>query len=151
MNYLQIDSMPRVHQLVSLGGSKDSIQKYINACNDYLQHFTPSESGYKTLFDWKKSAEESLRVKSSSGCFIATAVYGNIEYFKLDTLRNFRDEILLKNSIGTRFIDKYYKYSPSLSLRISKSKKLRFIVKVILVEPVFVLSSVILKIKKYYK
>ncbi|MBQ8612250.1 MAG: hypothetical protein IJ412_11170 [Oscillospiraceae bacterium] len=51
---------------------------------------------------------------SSTGCYIATAVYGSYDCPEVWTLRRFRDEIL-KNSIwGRIFIRFYYMVSPKL-------------------------------------
>ncbi|MFA6088997.1 MAG: CFI-box-CTERM domain-containing protein [Candidatus Woesearchaeota archaeon] len=41
-------------------------------------------------------------------CFIATAVYGNINAPEVNTLRQFRDEVLAKNKLGRAFINFYY-------------------------------------------
>lgn len=53
--------------------------------------------------------------KSSDGCFIATAVYGNYDAPEVIELRNFRDSVLKKTEFGRKFIKKYYQWSPSLA------------------------------------
>ena len=41
-------------------------------------------------------------------CFVATAVYGNVNAPQVQTLREFRDDVLMKNPIGRAFVDFYY-------------------------------------------
>ncbi len=53
------------------------------------------------------------------GCFIATATYGSFLAPEVTTLRNFRDRILLKSSVGKMFVRLYYKYSPDLAKAIN--------------------------------
>lgn len=64
---------------------------------------------------------------SSSGknCFIATAVYGNIDHPKVELFRNFRDEKLRNYALGRVFIKFYYKYSPYLSTFVERNSTLK--------------------------
>ena len=64
--------------------------------------------------------EPSRKVKQKSGCFIATAVYGDSEVYQVKTLRYFRDNYLKKNILGKLFIDVYYKTSPPIAEFIGK-------------------------------
>ncbi len=64
------------------------------------------------------------------GCFIATAAYGSPLHPNLDILRDFRDTFLMSNKIGRKFVDFYYKYSPSLADLIAKHKVLRITVQI---------------------
>ncbi|MCF8262750.1 MAG: hypothetical protein K9J12_18370 [Melioribacteraceae bacterium] len=50
----------------------------------------------------------------SSGCYIATMVYGDYNHFKVVQLREFRDNNLSNYRIGKAFIRNYYRYSPKL-------------------------------------
>jgi predicted outer membrane repeat protein len=52
---------------------------------------------------------------SSDGCFIATAAYGSYMEPQVITLRQFRDEHLLTNKLGTKFVEAYYQYSPPIA------------------------------------
>jgi Tol biopolymer transport system component len=59
------------------------------------------------------------------GCFIATAAYGSSLEPHVMTLRQFRDEYLLTNKLGTKLVGTYYKYSPSVANFIAEHDNLR--------------------------
>ena len=69
-------------------------------------------------------------------CFIATAAYGTDTAEQLDILREFRDAVLLPNSLGARFVSLYYKTSPPLADFISQYEVLRTAVRVGFVDPI---------------
>jgi hypothetical protein len=69
-------------------------------------------------------------------CFIATAAYGTETASQLVILRDFRDQVLLKNALGSRFVATYYKVSPPVAAFIAKNDFLRAIVREVLVDPV---------------
>lgn len=77
---------------------------------------------------------------SNKKCFIATAAYGTPFHSHLDVLRGFRDRYLMSNSIGKRFVDVYYKYSPPIAEVISKHILLRVLTLLILVPLVYALK-----------
>jgi len=70
------------------------------------------------------------------GCFIATAAYGTDTARELDILREFRDEALLPNSLGAKFVSLYYKTSPPIANLISQHEVLRTAVRVGFVDPI---------------
>ena len=69
-------------------------------------------------------------------CFIATAAYGTNTAKELDILREFRDEVLLLNSLGAKFVSLYYKISPPIANFISQHEVLRTVVRVGFVDPI---------------
>jgi len=70
------------------------------------------------------------------GCFIATAAYGTDIAKELDILREFRDAVLLPNSLGAEFVSLYYKTSPPMADFISQHEVLRTAVRVGFVDPI---------------
>ena len=70
------------------------------------------------------------------GCFIATAAYGTDTAEQLDILREFRDTVLLLNSLGARFVSLYYRASPPMANFISQNEVLRTMVRVGFVDPI---------------
>jgi hypothetical protein len=69
-------------------------------------------------------------------CFIATAAYGTATAKEIDILREFRDVVLLPNSLGAKFVSFYYKTSPPVAHFISQHGVLRTVVRVGFVDPV---------------
>jgi hypothetical protein len=71
-------------------------------------------------------------------CCMATvaAASGTNAANELDTLREFRDEVLLPNSLGAGFVSLYYKTSPPVADFISQQEILRTAVRVYFVEPI---------------
>jgi len=70
------------------------------------------------------------------GCFIATAAYGTDTAGEIDILREFRDEVLLPNSLGARFVSLYYRTSPPIADFISQHEVLITAVRVGFVDPI---------------
>ncbi|HUX49103.1 MAG TPA: CFI-box-CTERM domain-containing protein, partial [Dehalococcoidia bacterium] len=70
------------------------------------------------------------------GCFIATAAYGTDTASELDILREYRDKVLLPNSLGAEFVSLYYKTSPPIADFISEHEVLRTAVRVGFVDPI---------------
>ena len=59
---------------------------------------------------------------SSTGCYIATAVYGSYDCPQVWTLRRYRDEILAATWYGRTFIRVYYAVSPTIVRRFGESR-----------------------------
>jgi len=72
----------------------------------------------------------------SAGCFIATAAYGTPTAEQIDVLREFRDVVLLENSVGSQFVTLYYQLSPLVADFIAGNSFLRTVVRELLVDPV---------------
>jgi hypothetical protein len=83
--------------------------------------------------------------RNEIGCFIATAAYGSLIEPHVKILRDFRDKILLTNSLGKGFVKAYYTYSPPIADFISKDDNLRTLVRVSLL-PVVGISWISVKI-----
>jgi hypothetical protein len=69
-------------------------------------------------------------------CFIATAAYGTETAAELNILRDFRDQVLLKNALGSRFVEAYYKLSPPVADFIARNDFLSAVVREVLIDPI---------------
>jgi uncharacterized repeat protein (TIGR02543 family) len=74
-------------------------------------------------------------IPTTSGCFIATAAYGNPAAQQLDVLRGFRDGVLLESAAGSQFVDLYYRVSPPIADFIAGDSFLKTMVRELLVGP----------------
>ncbi|WP_025027156.1 Ig-like domain-containing protein [Caldalkalibacillus mannanilyticus] len=71
-------------------------------------------------------------------CFIATAAYGTKFTPSVTLLRNFRDQFLLTNGLGKKFVEFYYKHSPPIAQFIADSEILKFTVRTLLLPAIAV-------------
>jgi len=69
-------------------------------------------------------------------CFIATAAYGSPTAKELDTLRAFRDQVLLHSKAGTVFVEFYYQTSPPIAAFIASHEAVRTLVREAILNPV---------------
>jgi hypothetical protein len=81
-------------------------------------------------------------------CFIASAVYGSSSYYKIDYLREFRDEFLNKTRLGNELVRLYYRLSPLIAEFITKREILKFILRYSFIEPCCLLSKFLIFIKR---
>ena len=78
----------------------------------YLQRSSPNLS--LVYFGGSSSIKSSsgFYKKVSTGCYVATCVYGASNSHEVLALQRFRDDVLEKSWIGKKFIDFYYAVSP---------------------------------------
>lgn len=78
----------------------------------------PKKDAYEKIKKYEekiKSYDVSYQVREvSSGCYVATCVYGSYDCPQVWTLRRFRDNILASSWFGRGFICLYYAVSPTL-------------------------------------
>jgi len=67
---------------------------------------------------------------NGGGCFIATAAYGSLLHPHVEILRDFRDKYLIPKTLGHKFVDFYYRYSPFLANIVAKHKALKIAVQI---------------------
>lgn len=94
---------------------------------------------YKDMDKLLETAQENLEKleakKSKSGCFIATAVYGDIVAPEVICLRQYRDTVLNITKTGRAFIKLYSFISPSLAGIVSKSRLLKIVIRKFILDP----------------
>lgn len=94
--------------------SQEFIDK-IARCNSFKE-------AYKELVEIVREENKS---KGSSGCYIATAVYGSYDCPEVWTLRRYRDVVLDSTWYGRLFIKVYYTISPILVKRFGSAEWFR--------------------------
>lgn len=94
------------------------------------------------LKHWTANLPDKIKKEDDKGgCFIATACYGDYNHPNVLVLRQFRDNVLTKSSIGRAFISLYYKHSPALATKIEKRNNLKSIIRFTLIYPLVLLNS----------
>ena len=90
-------------------------------------------------------------IVSRKGCFIATAAYGSYLEPDVQTLRTFRDEVLLQFSLGKWLVKQYYANSPAIAELIEDSNTLKQLTRALLMplvlgvkHPILLLSLILL-------
>jgi polyhydroxybutyrate depolymerase len=87
-------------------------------------------------FQYKSVTPPTPTSSSGGGCFIATAAYGTPTAKQIDVLRAFRDDVLLKSTVGSRLVDFYYRTSPPIANFISQHSVVRTLVRELLIDPI---------------
>ena len=91
-------------------------------------HATLGDSAYTPELEVSLPAEQSSS-GGGGGCFIATAAWGTPLATEIDSLRRFRDQILLKHSLGEKLVSAYYRWSPPVAAFISQHDWLRALIR----------------------
>jgi hypothetical protein len=68
----------------------------------------------------KWSCPACKRTIHRSGCFVATAVYGDEDIVEVHLLRQFRDQYLRKSLVGRIFIRLYYRLGPCAAALVAR-------------------------------
>jgi len=84
------------------------------------------------LIEGSDSPVQSDKGSEGGKCFIATAAYGSSLAPHVRILREFRDRILMKFTLGERIVGVYNRYSPPLAVLIEEHDSLKPIVRLIL-------------------
>jgi hypothetical protein len=101
-------------------GAEDAYSKKIKIIGDA----TPDSNGLPKI------------VITIPKCFIATAAYGSPAAEELDTLRSFRDKVLLQSAPGRALVELYYEVSPPAAAFIASHEEVRTIVREVFLDPI---------------
>jgi uncharacterized repeat protein (TIGR01451 family) len=85
--------------------------------------------------DWDLSG-----VGGGGGCFIATTSYGSKDHPNVRTLREFRDNVLMKWGWGRSIVEFYYHHSPEIACYISERESMRTVTRWLLTPIVFAIT-----------
>lgn len=123
------------------GLSNEVTYRFLIASIDEAQNVTYF-SNPALLNDTNHSATPGEVVGALNGqkCFVATAAFGSEMDPKVELLRKFRSDYLLKTDFGKNFVVWYYKNSPPAAEFISQSESLRILVRLALWPIVFLLE-----------
>jgi len=73
-------------------------------------------------------------------CFIATAAFGSYLSSDVRVLRKFRDNYLLTNVLGRKFVEYYYQTSPPVAEYIRKHELLRSLIRALLTPVIYIVK-----------
>lgn len=88
----------------------------------------------------KPTPTSTIKPTPTSRCIFATAAYNTPLHEDIDVLRDFRDEYLMTNPIGSVFVRAYYSTSPPIADVIRENEGLRTVVRDGLVKPLVYIS-----------
>jgi hypothetical protein len=102
-----MNEVPRVIELINLIETLDVNAEIVNRIRVNKQTIVGINSTLNLI-------KTKTQKQSSSGCYIATSVYGSYDHPQVLKLRSFRDKQLLSSSLGKYFVQTYYGVSPKL-------------------------------------
>ena len=110
LNSIRIPDSVVPNHYVFMGGENE------NYAENEIGHIEASEQWKRKYYYVSKLLEsyKPVTTTQSTGCYIATAIYGSYDCPQVWTLRRFRDNTLAETWYGRAFIRLYYAVSPTL-------------------------------------
>jgi len=126
-------SLSELSTIVNSAYDVTTSMQSIDMIYDLKQQF---QKNRETLAGIKNQINSATRTSSSSsgsgGCYIATMAYGDYDHPQVIILRQFRDNVLDRSSLGKWFIKTYYHYSPKLVERLKNRRLINDIIRRVL-------------------
>ena len=91
-------------------------------------HYRTGPGGVIIIEDEPPVSEEF--VATGGGCFVATAVYGDYNADEVKVLRVFRDNRLMTNDLGKKFVVFYYENGPTAAKFVNENSYLKPLLKI---------------------
>lgn len=126
--------------------STDDPSINVTTTDDVLTHSFEAAGEYEVVLTvtaedgTTDTTTETIDVRASE-CFIATASFGTERAEEIDTLRDFRDEVLLQHPAGELMVELYYDTSPPIADWIAQTEERRWIVRELFVKPLVEIVS----------
>lgn len=128
----------KIEAILTLRGELELLAEQVALVSGMIREFETQSNANPVLrvneyqLAYASHLEEGLKViKPKGGCFIATAAFHE-QHSSVETLRQYRDSILLKTNVGRRFIDAYYHYSPSVANKLQQHSYLKPLIRALL-------------------
>ncbi|WP_375753582.1 CFI-box-CTERM domain-containing protein [Vibrio sp. HN007] len=90
-------------------------------CNGIMSAYSMAKDAYD-----KENAKADAGKCEPEGCFLTTATCGNLglsdDCWELETLRNFRDNYMMKTEAGQKQIQEYYQVAPAIVSALNQAK-----------------------------
>jgi hypothetical protein len=134
--FIRVLSLNELSQIVNNAYDITTEMQYIDISFDIKQSFYKNR---EALGDIKNQINSTLTrttpkptssgSSGSSGCYIATMAYGDYDHPQVMILRQFRDNVLDKYTVGRWFIRYYYHYSPKLVMQLKNKKNINSLIR----------------------
>lgn len=115
--------------VVNGGGNAASVIALINELADLPKDDDTAAHYYRNAEAVRVMAVASAAHSKSSGCFVATAIYGSPCAPEVEKLRGYRDAVLQPSVTGRLFVALYYRVSPLLARQVKQRPLLRRLVR----------------------
>ncbi len=111
---------------------KDETGRVVGVDPSFQFTYMPCED---LVLEYKIPLREVRAIEGVEGCFITTAVMEQGGERELNILRNFRDSVMKKSSVGRILVDVYYKISPSIAFRLRSRPVLKKLIRNLFIAP----------------